>query len=158
MTTLSFQRSSVNSHQMLLMLQFGKSSRSLKLVEQLQSTSKAPMPQAKILMQKVSTKSENKATQKPKCTRGKAGTRIHKAIQQRSHSSQILNKGSCTDKDKSHRIQNLNHQLARTCVNIVETQDTDQDLTVLQLSTNARSARTMVTSPASASQKYRTQM
>ena len=72
--------------------------------------------------------------------------------------SQTLNKGSCTDKDKSHRNQNLNHQLAHTCVNIVETQDTDQDLTVLQLSTNARSARTMVTSLASASQKHRTQM
>ena len=144
MTKHSFQRSSVKSHQMLLLLQSGKSSRSSKPVEQLQNTSKAPMPQAKILTHKVSTKSVNKATQKPKCTRGKAGTRIHKAIQQRSHSSQTLNKGSC--------------QLARTCVNVVETQDTDQDLTVLQLSTNARSARTMVTSPASASQKHRTQM
>ena len=102
---------------MLLLLQSSKSSRSLKLVEQLQSKSKTPMPQTKILKQKVSTKSENKATQKPKCTRRKAGTRIRKAIQQRSHSSQTLNKGSYTDKDKNRRNQNLNH----TCVNIVET-------------------------------------
>ena len=153
MTKLSFQRSSVKSHQMLLLLQSGKGSRSLKLAEQLQSTSKAPMPQAKILMQKVSTKSENKATQKPK-----DDTRIHKAIWQRSYSSQTLNKDSCMDKDKSHRNQNLNHQLPPPCVNIVETQDTDQDLTVLQLSTNERSARIMVTSPPSASQKHRTQM
>ena len=41
---------------------------------------------------------------------------------------------------------------------IVNTQDTDQDLTVLHPSTNERSARTMVTSPASASQRHRTQM
>ena len=139
---------------MLLLLQSGKSSRSLKPVEQLRNTSKAPMPQAKILMQKVSTKSKNKATQKPKCTRGKAGIRIRKAIQQRSHSSQTLNTGSCTDKDKSRRNQNHKLQLVQTCVNVVETQDTDQDSTVPQPSTNARSARTMVTSPASASQKH----
>ena len=143
---------------MLLLLQSGKSSRSLKLAEQLQSKSKAPMLQVKILMQKVSTKSKNKATQKPKCTREKIGTRICKMIQQRSHSSQTLNKGSCMDKDKSHRNQNLNHQLVCTHVNIVETQDTAQDLTVLHPSTNARSATTMVTSPASASPKNRTQM
>ena len=78
-----------------------QSSRSLKLVEQLQNTSKAPMPQAKILMQKVSTKSKNKATQKPKCTRGKAGIRIGKAIQQRSHSSQTLNKAAAWTRTKA---------------------------------------------------------
>ena len=33
------------------------------------------MPRAKILLQKVSTMSENKATQKPKCTRGKVSSK-----------------------------------------------------------------------------------
>ena len=47
----------------------------------------------------------NKATQKTKGKRGKAGIRtqisIHKAIQQKSHLSQTPNKGSHTDKDKT---------------------------------------------------------
>ena len=52
----------------------------------------------------MSTKSENKATQKAKGKRGKAGIRtyisIHRAIQQKSHLSQILNKSSHMDKKK----------------------------------------------------------
>ena len=81
----------------------------------------------------MSTKSENKATQKAKAKRGKAGIKTHinicKAIQQKSHLSQTLNKGSHMDKDKDSTNQNLKHPLIQTYVNAVETQDTDQDLT-----------------------------
>ena len=74
----------------------------------------------------MSTKSENKATQKEKGKRGKAGIRTHisicKAIQQKGHLSQTLNKGSHTDKDKNSRNQNLKHPLIQTYENDVETQ------------------------------------
>ena len=110
----------------------------------------------------VSTKSKNKATQKAKAKRGKAGIKTHiiicKAIQQESHLSQTLNKGSHTDKDKDSTNQNLKHPLIQTHVNAVETQDTDQDSTVLHPSFSARNVTNMDISPASTSQNHRTQM
>ena len=69
----------------------------------------------------MSTKSENKATQKAKGKRGKAGIRtqisICKAIQQKCHLCQIPNKGSHMDKDKNSTNQNLKHPLIETYVN-----------------------------------------
>ena len=110
----------------------------------------------------VSTKSKNKATQKAKAKRGKAGVRtqisICKAIQQKSHLSQTPNKGSHMDKDKNSTNQNLKHPLIQTHVNAVETQDTDQDSTVLCPSSSARNVRNTDISPASASQNHRAQM
>ena len=97
--------------------------------------------------------SKNKATQKAKAKRGKAGIKthvnIHKAIQQKSHLSQTLNKGSHTDKDKDSTNQNLKHPSIQTYVNAVETQDTDQDSTVLHPSFSARNVTNMDISPAS---------
>ena len=90
----------------------------------------------------MSTKPENKATQKAKAKRGKAGIRtqisIRKAIQQKSHLSQTPNKSSHTDKDKNSTNQNLKHPLIQTYVNAVETQDTDQDSTVLHPSSSKK--------------------
>ena len=110
----------------------------------------------------MSTKSENKATQKAKGKRRKAGIRtqisIRKAIQQKSHLSQTPNKGSHMDKDKNSTNQNLKHPLIQTYVNAVETQDADQDSTVTRPGSNARNVRNMDISPASASQNHRAQM
>ena len=110
----------------------------------------------------MSTKSENKATQKTKGKRGKAGIRtqisILKAIQQKSHLSQTPNKGSHTDKDKNSTNQNIKFPLIQTYVNAVETQDTEQDSTVLHPGSSARNARNMDISAASASQNHRAQM
>ena len=112
----------------------------------------------------MSAKSENKATQKAKGKRGKAGikthTNIHKAIQQKSHLSQTLNKGSHMDKDKDKDStnQNLKHPSIQTYVNAVETEDADQDSTVLHPSFSARNVTNMDISPASASQNHRAQM
>ena len=110
----------------------------------------------------MSTKSKNKATQKAKAKRGKAGIKtdinIHKAIQQKSHLSQTLNKGSHTNRDKDSTNQNLKRPLIQTYVNAVETQDTDQDLTVLHPSFSARNVTNMDILPASASQNHRAQM
>ena len=74
------------------------------------------------------------------------------------HLCQTLNKGSHMDKDKDSTNQNLKHPLIQTYVNAVETQDTDQDLTVLHPSFSARNATNMDISPASASQNHRAQM
>ena len=105
---------------------------------------------------------QNKATQKAKDKRGKAGIRtqisICKAIQQKCHLSQTPNKGSHTDKDKNSTNQNLMHPLIPTHANAVETQDTDQDSTVLHPGSSARNVRNMNISPASASQNHRAQM
>ena len=60
------------------------------------------------------------------------------------------------DKDKDSTNQNLKHPLIQTYVNAVETQDTDQDSTVLHPST--RNVTNMDISPASASQNHRAQM
>ena len=110
----------------------------------------------------MSTKSENKAIHKAKVKRGKAGIKTHinilKAIQQKSYLSQTLNKGSHTDKDTDSTNQNLKHPLIQTYVNAVETQDTDQDSTVLHPSFSARNVTNMDISPASASQNHRAQM
>ena len=76
----------------------------------------------------------------------------------KSHLSQTLNKGSHTYKDKNSRNQNLKCPLIKTYVNAVETQDTDQDSTVLHPSPSARNVRNMDISPASASQNPRAQM
>ena len=62
------------------------------------------------------------------------------------------------DKDKDSTNQNLKHPLIQTYVNAVETQDTDQDLTVLHPSFSARNVTNMDISPASASQNHRAQM
>ena len=83
---------------------------------------------------------------------------IHKAIQQKSHLSQTPNKGSHTDKDKNSTNQNLKHPLIQKYVNTVETQDTDQDSTVLHPSSSARNVRNMDISPASASQNHGAQI
>ena len=148
LTRLSYQRLSVKSHPMLLLLLSGTSSRSLKQVEQLQSTSKLLLQQAKILLQKMSTSSDNKATQKPKGKRGKAGTRtpihIRKAILQRSHlsrnlsmdSSRTINMGSHKDKDKISKSQSLNNHSLQTFAHDVVILGTDRDLTVQHQSTN----------------------
>ena len=108
----------------------------------------------------MSTKSENKATQKAKGKRGKAGIRtqisIRKAIQQKSHLSQTPNKGSHMDKDKNSTNQNLKHPLIQTYVNAVETQDTDQDSIVPRPGSNARNVRNTDISPTSASQNQST--
>ena len=79
-------------------------------------------------------------------------------IQQKSHLSQTPHKGSHTDKDKNSTNQNLKCPLIQTYVNAVETQDTDQDSTVLHPSSSARNVRNMNISPASASQNHRAQM
>ena len=68
------------------------------------------------------------------------------------------NKGSHMDKDKNSTNQNLKCPLIQTYVNAVETQDTDQDSTVLHPGSSARNVRNMDTSPASASQNHRAQM
>ena len=100
--------------------------------------------------------------QKAKSKRGKASIRtqisICKAIQQKSHLSQTLNKGSHTGKDKNSTNQNLKHPLIQTYVNAVETQDTDQDSTVLCPGSSARNVRNTDISLASASQNHRAQM
>ena len=62
------------------------------------------------------------------------------------------------DKDKDSTSQNLKHPLIKTYVNAVETQDTDQDSTVLHPSFSARNVTNMGISPASASQNHRAQM
>ena len=76
----------------------------------------------------------------------------------KSHLSQIPNKGSHMDKDKNSTNQNLKHPLIQTYVNAVETQDTDQDSTVLRPGSSARNVRNTDISPASASQNHRAQM
>ena len=53
---------------------------------------------------------------------------------------------------------NLKHPSIQTHVNAVETQDTDQDLTVLHPSFSARNVTNMDILPASASQNHRAQM
>ena len=62
------------------------------------------------------------------------------------------------DKDKNSTNQNLEHPLIQTYVNAVETQDTDQDSTVLHPGSSARNVRNTDISPASASQNHRAQM
>ena len=63
-----------------------------------------------------------------------------------------------TDTDKDSTNQNLKHPLIQTYVNAVETQDTDQDSTVLHPSFSARNVTNMDISPASASPNHRAQM
>ena len=62
------------------------------------------------------------------------------------------------DKDKNSTNKNLKHPLIQTYVNTVDTQDTDQDSTVLHPSSSARNVRNMEISPAIASQNHRAQM
>ena len=62
------------------------------------------------------------------------------------------------DKDKNSTNQNLKHSLIQTYVNTMETQDTDQDSTVLHPGSSARNVRNTDISPASASQNHRAQM
>ena len=59
------------------------------------------------------------------------------------------------DKEKNSRKKCPSIQ---TYVNAVETQDTDQDSTVLHPSSSARNVRNMDILPASASQNHRAQM
>ena len=95
---------------------------------------------------------------KGKGQKRKAGIRtqisIRKNIKQKSHLSQTLNKDSNIDKDKNSTNQNLKHPLIQTYVNTVETQDTDQDSTLLCPGSSARNVRNMDISPASASQNH----
>ena len=62
------------------------------------------------------------------------------------------------DKDKNSTNKNLKRPLIQTYVNAVETQDTDQDSTVLHPGSSARNVRNTDISPASASQNHRAQM
>ena len=154
---------------MLLLLLSDTSSRSLKQVEQPQNTSKLPLQQAKILLQKVLTLSANKATQKPKGKRGKTGIRTHisirKAILQRSRSSQNLNMdssqssnmGNRKDKEIISRNRSLNHPRQTFAYNVV-TLDTDRDLIAQHQSTNAKNANELDTSQASASLNHTLQV
>ena len=65
--------------------------------------------------------------------------------------------GSHTD-DKNSRNQPLKHPWIQTYVNVVETQDTDQDSTVLHPSSSAKNVGDMDISLASASQNHSTRM
>ena len=77
----------------------------------------------------------------------------------KSHLSQTPHKDSHMDKDKNSTNQNLKHPLIQTYVNAMDTQDTDQDSTVLRPGSSGRNVRNMDISPAaSASQNHRAQM
>ena len=128
------------------------------------------MRQAKIQPQTASTKSRNKATQKAKAKRGKAGrgtqTPTHKTIQQKSHLSQTLNTGSHKDKsspnkdksspNKGKSSRNQSPNLLETPADDAETPGTDKDSIVLHRNTNAKNVTNMDTSQVNASRKLQT--